>query len=60
MIFDLADADPVDGRPYEVKKIKVAAREAGNPWVKGSKVIEGRTRDTLGKKLYLSSDNSRG
>ena len=34
VIFDLADAGPVDGRPYEVKEIHVAAEEAGNPWVK--------------------------
>ena len=34
VIFDPADADPVDGRPYEVKKIEVAAEEVGNAWVR--------------------------
>ena len=33
VIFDPADADAVDGSPYEVKKIEVAAQEMGNPWV---------------------------
>ena len=34
VIFDLADADAQDGRPYEVTKIGLAAKEAGNPWVR--------------------------
>ena len=32
VIFDLDNADPVDGRPYEVKKIKVAAKRVGDVW----------------------------
>ena len=34
VIFDLADADAEDGRPYEVTKIDVGAKETGNPWVR--------------------------
>ena len=32
VVFDLDNADPVDGRPYEVKKIKVAAKRVGDVW----------------------------
>ena len=35
VIFNLDDADPVDGWPYEVKKIKVAAERVGNAWTRG-------------------------
>ena len=34
VIFDLADADAQDGRPYEVTKIDLGATEAGNAWVR--------------------------
>ena len=34
VIFDTADATPVDGTPYVVKEIKVAAEEAGSVWVR--------------------------
>ena len=34
VIFDPADAHPVDGTPYQVKKITVAAEVAGNAWVR--------------------------
>ena len=34
VIFDVADADALDGRPYEVTKIDLEAKEAGNPWVR--------------------------
>ena len=34
VIFDLADADAQDGRPYEVTKIDLGAKEAGNAWVR--------------------------
>ena len=34
VIFDPTDAEPLDGRPYEIKKICVAAEEVGNAWVK--------------------------
>ena len=34
VIFDPADAEPVDGTPYEVRKIEVAAEEVGNAWVR--------------------------
>ena len=34
VIFDLADAEVQDGRPYEVTKVDLAVREAGNPWVR--------------------------
>ena len=33
VIFEPDDADPVDGRPYEVAKIKLKAKEAGVAWV---------------------------
>ena len=33
VIFDVADADALDARPYEVTKIALEAKEAGNPWV---------------------------
>ena len=35
VIFNLDDADPVDGRPCEAKKIKVAAERVGNAWTGG-------------------------
>ena len=34
VIFDLDDADPVDGRPYEVKKITVAAERVDYGWTR--------------------------
>ena len=34
VIFDPTDAEPLDGRPYEIKKICVVADEVGNAWVK--------------------------
>ena len=34
VIFDPADADPVDGRPYEVKTVRLVAEEVGNAWVR--------------------------
>lgn len=32
VIFDPADADPLDGTPYEVRKIDVIAEQVGNAW----------------------------
>ena len=34
VIFELADAEPVDGSPYEVTMFKVEAKLAGNRWVR--------------------------
>lgn len=34
VIFNLADAEPVDGSPYEVSTVKVEAKLAGNTWVR--------------------------
>lgn len=34
VIFDLADADAQDGRPYQVTKIDLGAEETGNAWVR--------------------------
>lgn len=34
VIFNLEDADPVDGRPCEVKKIKLTAERVGTAWTR--------------------------
>ena len=34
VIFNLADADAQDGRPYKVTKIGLRAEETGNPWIR--------------------------
>ena len=34
VIFNLADADPQDGRPYEVARIDLCPQQVGNPWVR--------------------------
>ena len=45
VLFDPGDADPVDGRPYEVTKVDVVGEQAGNPWVRRSVKSRGAGRD---------------